>query len=335
MRRLIIAFFASLLALAPGSEAEASADGLIVNIISHSLENGAGKQVDVAIIKEELETYGHHVNLCDYHIVNEIPSADINIFLAQFVPQWVKKATLNWFVPNPEFCEVKEKELKKFDLVICKTRQTEKIFAPLSREIFYLGFTSIDHFSSKKGKRFDHCLHVAGKSRMKGTSGILRTWKAHPELPNLIVLQHSTMMPMPSLRNCRVVSERISDTDLIKLQNQSGIHLCPSKTEGFGHSIMEGMSVESVVVTIDAPPMNEFIQDKRCLVRCSSSAKMRYATTFSLDEKDLARKINELQKLPKEELAAIGKANREEFLRRNALFKENFRLLMEMAREKL
>lgn len=335
MRRLIIAFFAFLLTLAPGSEAEATTDDLIVNIISHSLENGAGKQVDVAIIKEELEKYGYHVNLCDYHLISDIPSADINIFLAQFVSKWVKKAKLNWFIPNPEFCEVKEKDIKKFDLVICKTRQTEKIFKPLSRETFFLGFTSIDHFTTRKGKRFDRCLHVAGKSRMKGTSAILRTWKVHPELPSLIVLQHSTMMPIPNLRNCRVVSERISDKDLIKLQNQSGIHLCPSKTEGFGHSIMEGMSVESIVITIDAPPMNEFIQDKRCLVRYSSSAKMRYATTFTLDEKDLARKIKELQKLPREELASIAKKNREEYLRRNALFKENFRLLMELAQEKL
>ncbi|MES2199112.1 MAG: glycosyltransferase [Chlamydiota bacterium] len=60
--------------------------------------------------------------------------------------------------------------------------------------------------------------------------------------------------------------------DLRKIQNKTGIHLCPSEVEGFGHCIFEALSTGAVVITTDAPPMNEFIKDPRCLVPFSHSA---------------------------------------------------------------
>lgn len=302
---------------------------ITINIISHSLNNGAGKEVDVAILKDEFEKLGHQVNLFDYFVVDRASRADINIFLAQFKPEWFSKAKLNWFIPNPECLDAKVEDLENFDLVLCKTKETLKIFEPISKEVYYLGFTSIDCLNPAPTKNYSHHLHVAGKSRMKGTESIFNVWKSDSTLPKLTMIRHSrTKKIIHAPRNLKVINNRISRNSLLSLQNNCGIHLCPSKTEGFGHYIMEAMSTEAVVITTNAPPMNEFIQDGRCLVKYKSKGKKNFGTTYNVDEKELAKTVRQLQQLSSEEMQSIGRLNRKEYLRRTAEFKENLEKLM-------
>lgn len=303
---------------------------LTVNIISHSLSNGAGKEVDVIILKRELEKLGHRVNLCDYYKVRSVPSADINLFLAQFKPEWYSRAKLNWFIPNAEFCTASPIDLHSFDLVLCKTEESLKIFQPICKQAYYLGFTSVDHYRPSLARKMDFSryLHVAGKSRVKGTGAVIKAWSDNPSFPRLILLRHHTGTDFTIPENIKLINQRISTNSLLKLQNESGIHLCPSKTEGFGHYLMEAMSAGAVVITTDGPPMNEFIKDKRCLVTCHKTDKKRYATLYIANEKELAKTVKRLQQLSPEELKEIGKNNREEYLRRTAAFESNFEQLM-------
>lgn len=300
---------------------------LNVNIISHSLQNGAGKQVDVTILKGELERLGHRVNLCDYEKIHHIPSVDINIFLAQCVPSWFSKAKLNWFIPNPEHCHASLKDIKKFDLILCKTKECLRIFKRLNKNTYYLGFTSIDRHEPLIAKDFSKYIHVAGKSGTKGTVEVLQAWRNHLEFPDLILIKH-TEINAQIPRNVKLIKERIPEASLIGLQNECGFHLCPSKTEGFGHYIMEGMAAEAVIISTNGPPMNEFIKDKRCLVKYKKKGQRKLGITYTIDEKHLASVIKALQKLPHEELRKIGQNNRQEYLRRTAEFKQNFENLI-------
>lgn len=300
---------------------------LVVNLISRNIFNEAGKEVDVVIIKEELENQGHHVRLFDYLKDVNITSADINIFLAQFKTNLFSKAKLNWFIPNPDFCVASREDIQKFDLVLCKTEESLRIFQPISQETYYLGFTSLDCHQPSLSKDFSKYLHVAGKSIMKGTEKVLEAWRNHSQLPNLILIKRDAQGMKPR-KNVTLITKRVSRPTLLKLQNECGIHLCPSKTEGFGHYIMEAMSAGAVVVTTDAPPMNEFIKDKRCLVKYRMIGEKNYATTYIVDDEELADTANALQQLSYEELQSIGQFNREEYLRRTTEFKKNFNDLM-------
>jgi glycosyltransferase involved in cell wall biosynthesis len=304
-------------------------DFLVVNIISHSLTNGAGKQVDVAILKKELEQLGHHVNLFDYYKVANITSADINIFLAQFKMEWFSKAKLNWLIPNAEYCNATLSELQAFDLILCKTKECLRIFKSMCDNVYYLGFTSRDCYEPRVAKDFSKHLHLAGKSRMKGTAQVLQAWRKHPELPLLTLIKHRETPHFFPFKNLRLIKKRISNRSLIKLQNQCGVHVCPSKTEGFGHYIMEAMSTGAVVITTDAPPMNEFIWNTSCLVKYNHTGERKYATTYIIGHEELAQTVKELQDLSFEELKKMGEQNRAEFLRRTKEFKHNFKKLME------
>ena len=306
--------------------------GLWINIISHSLINGAGKQIDVTVLTHELEKHGCVVHLCDYYKVDKIQNADINIFLAQTKPEWYSQGTLNWFIPNAEFCTLSKEELKQFDQILCKTKESFRIFSSLSKKAIYVGFTGVDRrrFKLSEKKDYSKCLLVAGKSPLKGHKAVIQAWLKNSKLPEITILKQGSRITseIASAKNIQFLNRRISSELLLHKQNQIGIHLCPSETEGYGHSLSEGMSVASVVVTTDAPPMNEFITDPRCLVKVKSSYTKEYATLYVVDEENLARVVKNLQKLSPQELRDIGKRNRKEFLRRKGEFEENFHLLM-------
>ncbi len=350
---LILFLFISLFSL---SLQASQRERLIVNIISRKLTNGAGKEVDVQILEKEFKRLGHLVNCFDYdkmpkaskvsednsELISEssdklslVSQADINIFLAQFKPEFFPMARLNWFMPNAEFCLASEEELKQFDLILCKTQESVRIFEPLANT-YFLGFTTIDHYEPRMSKRkdFTQFLHVAGKSRMKGTRAVVDAWNNNPDFPELVLLRHFSS-DSPTGENIDLISRRISSKNLLKLQNKSGFHVCPSKTEGFGHSLIEAMSVGSILITTDAPPMNEFIKDKRCLVKCRISERRHYATTYSVEKEELELTIRNLLELPLSQLKAIGQQNRKEFLRIDKQFRENFQKLMQKTSQEL
>lgn len=322
--RFILIF---LIFLSPSLSAKQTS--LRFNIISRNLKNGAGKEVDIFILKSRLEKLGHEVLLVDYEKPGKVSSVDINIFLAQYRPSMFSKAKLNWFLPNAEFCTASPADLKSFDLILCKTEESLRIFQEISKKTYFLGFTSTDHNQPEISKDFSKYVHVGGKSMMKGTDEVLKTWKMNPDLPHLTLIKHKYLNDAKKIPNhVKLITKRVSNASLLSLQNGCGVHLCPSKTEGFGHYIMEAMSTGAVVVTTNAPPMNEFIQDPRCLVQYGHSETQRYATLYTIDEQALMSTVKALQGLSKDEMQRIGQYNREEFLRRQAEFEINFETLM-------
>lgn len=309
------------------------------NILTQDVNHGGGKDVDIAIISRELQRLGHHVSVFDIGKQKKINKADVNIFLAQCSQDFFSKAKYNWFVPNPEFLnviEVPKSLLKEFDLILCKTQETLRIFDSYFNNTYFLGFTTFDKLQPEIEKKFNHYLHVAGKSRMKGTDEIAKVWfTSSIPMPQLTLIRHSRHSKFPNIPEVNLIKRRVSEETILLLQNECGIHLCPSKAEGFGHYIMEAMSAEAVVITTDAPPMNEHIQDSRCLVKFKKKERQNLGRLFTVDERKLALAIKRLQKLSAEELREIGKKNREEFLLKDRQFRENFEVLIEQTENRI
>ena len=103
---------------------------------------------------------------------------------------------------------------------------------------------------------------------------VLKKWAEWKELTN-------TTTHMPQFENKGSVyfyNITMLDINVIRfLQSVADVHLCPSLIEGWGQYIDEGRRAKSVVVTMDAPPMNELIKDNETgiLVKAYNGPKMR------------------------------------------------------------
>jgi glycosyltransferase involved in cell wall biosynthesis len=227
---------------------------------------------------------------------------DVNLFLEDISPGFCRFARVNAFIPNPEwFKDYQRRYLKKIDVVLCKTKDAEETFRTLGGKTHFIGFSSEDRSNRKNpSAQKDGFLHLAGKSWQKGTQPLIDLWQKHPEWPPLTVVQSAKTYSQSRVKavqapNIKHLLERLSDADLRELQNNHGIHLCPSEAEGFGHCIAEAMSCSALTLTTDAPPMNELITPERgILVRYNKTRKQRSGTNYYVDPTDLEKKIGDI-----------------------------------------
>lgn len=294
-----------------------------------SVKNGKGLEASREILKNELEALGHLVyekdlkeKKCKY-----CPKVDLNIFFETINPRWLNQAAVNWFIPNPEWYN-QSLPLDQIDLILCRTREVERIFNALNQRTAYIGFSSRDCLCEGIEKDYNLCLHVAGGSHYKGTKAILKAWTGKEALPHLTLLTQYSIH-YHAQPNMDWFRERLPLQDLRIYQNSRGIHLCPSETEGFGHYLMEAMSTGAIVITTDAPPMNEFIDDERCLVPYSRTAPCMLATRYFIDPEELVKCIENLMALPVEELKRMGDRNRTRYLQKSEEFQGLLKQLME------
>jgi glycosyltransferase involved in cell wall biosynthesis len=225
------------------------------------------------------------------HARGKAPTFDFTVMLEHVWPEQLHVARCNIIVPNPEFFDRHDRSLlQAFDVVWAKTQNTFDIFAGLAAKSRIIGFDSEDrHLASVN--REPKFLHLAGKSRMKGTARLTALWARHPEWPVLTVVQSLPQkIAMAVAKNIDYRSQFLSDAELKQLQNRNLFHVCTSETEGWGHYIVEAQSVGAIVLATDAPPMHELVTPERgLLIRSSASGRQHLATTYEFDPEDFER----------------------------------------------
>lgn len=302
---------------------------LKINIFGSS--NGKGLEISRRILTEALVKMGHVVFEKEFND-DKIPKhhfADINIFFEIINPKWIPFASVNWFIPHPECYAQELALLNRMNLILCCTHEGERIFKSLGKRTYFLGFSSLDCKLPSINKDYFSYLHLAGGSPLKGTNATIEAWEANLGMPHLTAVIHYEIFRIFQ-PNLKYINEKLPIDELRYLQNTCGVHLCLSETEGFGHYLMEGMSTSAVVIATDAPPMNEFIVDKRCLVSYKDQAPCRLATRYFVDADLLRATVQNLMFLSHEELKEIGEKNRLMYLQKTQEFQENLvRLLHE------
>ncbi len=226
-----------------------------------STNNGLGLTKDVEILRSLLVAIsGEHMEVVftDWRdITRQTPKKyyDHNIFLELVNPAFFPEAHSNIMVPNPEwFMREWMPSIKAFDQVWAKTKDAERIFRGLHKNVVPMGWTSPDRMDASV-ERKKALLHVAGGSSAKGTAQVLDAMRSLPKY-HLTMVARKPWANVP--RNVTVV-ERMTDAELIEAMNAHMIHLCPSSYEGFGHYINEARSVGAVVITTAAEPMTDLV----------------------------------------------------------------------------
>jgi glycosyltransferase involved in cell wall biosynthesis len=298
---------------------------MLIHIIGRN--NAAGLSTDIQILTNLFLNQGWKVHFSDYKSLKRFSfwsadKYDLNIFLQWANPTWMKLARKNILIPNPEWFKDKwVKVIPEFDAIFCKTRIATTIFKNRNPHTFFTSFTSKNRHAPEIAKKNQQWLHLAGKSKLKGTQVIIKTWLANPDFPHLTIIQRNTATTENQARNLTYISEFIDHEDLQLLMNQCPVHICTSATEGFGHSIGEALSCGAIVITTDASPMNELVNDERgFLVKPVNKRMMRLATAYDIDQQGLEKAVRKAMHRETESL--LGENARDFFISNDHFFKK-------------
>lgn len=299
-----------------------------INIIART--NGVGLDRDIDLAYGCLIGAGHDVTVSHCRGISPFRAIfpgkrqfDANIFLERVFPRWLGTAGKNLLIPNQErFPERHLGRLARIDHILCKSRHAEGIFSRHG-DARFIGFTSADMFDGSVEKDYQSFFHLAGRSTLKGTETILALWERHPEWPVLTVVQCRENAPDKVPENVRLITDYVPHEEIKQHLNTHGIHLCTSLSEGWGHYIVEAMSCRSVVITTDAPPMNELVTPATGVpVPYHRQEPRHLGINFHIDPGKLESNITRLLQMTPEQKAGYGDAARAWFLENDARFQQ-------------
>jgi glycosyltransferase involved in cell wall biosynthesis len=233
---------------------------------------------------------------------------DVNLMDERLRPKYLPLARRNVLLPHPEwFDRAWVPYLPRVDRVYAKTRHAVPIFEALGCRTDFVGFTSIDRRLTGVARETTF-FHLGGRSGNKGTQALVDVWVRKPSWRLLTVIQRKPLrLPATLPPNLRLITNYIDDHELRLLQNRSLFHLCPSETEGFGHHLVEGMSVGAITLATDAPPMNEMVTRQRgVLAAYSRTGTQQLATTYFVDDAALEAGVERMLSLDANERRAMS-----------------------------
>jgi hypothetical protein len=294
--------------------------------ICTNLSNGIGLEREWLLLRDYLTELGHEIHGLQYDepLPKDFPACDLTISLETVSRHLLSCAQVHWLFVNPEwFAQDLIPIVKRhYNKVFTKTHEAQRIFEPLfPGKTFYTGFLARDQRDVNIPREMKF-LHVGGNSALRNTQAVLDAWKWEKDgrrlqAPLTIISQKLKGQEIPP--NVRVF-ERVNEEDLRYLQNSCAFHLCPSGTEGFGHALREGLSVNAAILSVGKPPMNEI--PGLYLVPSDTSTFFGLAEVHEVDARDIFKFVDcagywDLQQV------AESVTTRQQFIKGNNEFKTN------------
>ncbi len=302
--------------------------GLRIALVSR--DNGVGLSLDVRLLTELFTSAGHEAVFRDWQEPS-MPRADVALHLELVSRNLATYADRNILVPNLEWYPSEWlKYLPAFDQIWAKSQYAFRFCRNRgAKDVRYTGFLGLDLYDPDV-KRELECVHLRGRSALKGTDRVIEAWRREPTLPHLTVISHESLrLPQGTEDRISVVLTP-SDAERDRLLNRAEIHVCPSVAEGWGHYITEAMSVGAVVVTTDASPMNEHIRPEWGYLTGVASTREHHAAILTYTDPALiGQAVHRARSLPALRRHALGQDARRFFLERNAAFRETALKLVE------
>ncbi len=271
----------------------------------------------------------------------------------------------NWLMVNQEFFPPL-RQVQSIDLFICKSlyaaRKVETLCKKrrLKGRVYYTRHSSDDlllrsmALPSNSSLEKDEFLfvHFAGKSPQKQTRVVIETFLqpvfSHTKLvvtcQNICYEMLSDLLHDLSLPPHIQIFSSLDSFSLLYYQIRARFHVCPSSTEGYGHYINEGRSAGGIIITLDAPPMNELVSsDNGILIPPRQVVNSRFVTgpsipfllannpveseAFLISSEDLTIAIHKALNLSPEKREKMSRRSRERYLEDRNFFIEKIQSL--------
>lgn len=291
-----------------------------MKIIIYRKDNGVGLTVDAKILTYFLQSKVDKVVVSD---PDHYVEGDLALHLE--IPCWksLKTKTRNVMIPNQDWWLWPTDNLRRFDEIACKTYGGVRLFTQFNENTTYLGFTSRKR--GHTGRRTFDFLHIAGKSALKGTQQVIDAWQ--PDYPDLIVIDAAGRFDKKNKKNVKYRVEYLTDQHLKHLQQTCLFHIQPSEIEGYGHVLGESNSTGNLLITTNAPPMNEFEAVK--YVDYSHREIYNLGVRFKPDVTSIQKAVDYVLDLNYKEIVSYGHIAYERFLNDRKNFINNLYNMVE------
>jgi glycosyltransferase involved in cell wall biosynthesis len=244
------------------------------------------------LLQDFLVEAGHEVHRIDW-AARSMDRCDVGVFLELLNPRLLPYMRKSVGIFNMEWFAIQwRRYLNNMDQLWAKSNESHEIFNEigLGKKARYTGFMSRDLYDAGI-ERADTCLHFKGHSDLKNTPAVLEAWRRHPDLPQLTIVSNNPVDGLPD--NVRLL-RHVSHGELVRLMNESRIHLCPSRSEGWGHYITEGLSAGAYVIATNASPMNEHVRSEwGRLVEPSAKHRRGMASEYDVDPDAIANAVRD------------------------------------------
>ena len=205
-----------------------------------------------------------------------------------------------WELFNPEWSKTVR---AIYDKVICPTSCSHQRFIKLGidnsvylkwgvdRNLFHPVEKVI-----KKPIRFFHPAGWGGLHARRGTQYVIDAFrKAHIEDAELLI--HTQQGKGKEQEgNITILHGTVPREELVQMYQESDVAVLPSKWEGLGLTFLEAISCGLPILTVDAPPMNEFVKNRETGFLCGITERCHYSDIFiegvHVDTDDMAEKMH-------------------------------------------
>jgi Glycosyl transferases group 1 len=288
-----------------------------INLISR--DNGIGLSTDMDLLGAMLTGAGYDVQRVPWQATHMRP-CDVAIFLELFSPRLVRYARRTVGIFNLEWFQTGWRQyLPTLTQLWAKSADAQATYQRLRLHSHYTGFLSRDLYDPAV-ERTPTCLHLKGHSGLKNTPAVLDAWATNPDLPPLTVI---AQQPIPHPPPGVTVLGHLPFQDIVTHLNRHQIHVCPSRAEGWGHYITEGLSAGAAVITTNAAPMNEHVTSEYGWLLPSTGQRPRsLATEHDVDPDHIATAVREAAQMTPDERHAVAKKARDSVAHRNEQFRQ-------------
>jgi 1,2-diacylglycerol 3-alpha-glucosyltransferase len=189
-----------------------------------------------------------------------------------------------WELFNPDWSQAVR---SMYDVVICPTQCSYHKLRELGIDnSVYLKWgvdTDLFHPTEQvKGGpvRFFHPAGWGGLHSRRGTGYVIDAFRK-ANLPDAELLIHTQQgSGKEQDGNITILHGTVSRSELIRMYQESEIAVLPSKWEGLGLTFLEAIGCGLPIITVDAPPMNEFVRNGETGFLCRVAERQSYPGIF-------------------------------------------------------
>lgn len=239
-----------------------------INLISNFSSKGLGQ--DSAILRGLITNQFPEAEIRKVqHYLPECSEAELNIFVESVNPALFISASRNIWIPNPEWTyKTWIPYIPMFDEIWVKTHEAFDLFKKYTDSVRYIGWTSIDKIYPDLEKDYSKAVVLVGKNIYRNPKPVLKAYydilkedkDLFSELPELHIPYKKDevqfFMP-PELEKKVKLYDVLSESEYDDLLHTSGLAICISSCEGFGHGVNEAMSAGCNLILSNIKPFHD------------------------------------------------------------------------------